>query len=118
MATALTFTTRGIAAPERRRVLHSLVEKGLLPIEPLSTVPSVELVKWRLPGASVLWGRFDQVRQRAEPAAADDLFFAINVAGTGLARQRGREATVNPGDAVVLRVPRVRSVCCGPPRAT
>jgi AraC-like DNA-binding protein len=103
LTAAVTFTTRGLAVLERRQVLHALVEKGLLPIEPLSMVPSVELVKWRLPGASVLWGRFDQVRQRAEPAAADDLFFAINVVGTGLARQRGREATVNPGDAVVLR---------------
>jgi AraC-like DNA-binding protein len=99
----MTFTTRGLAVLERRQVLHALVEKGLLPIEPLSTAPSVELVKWRLPGASVLWGRFDQVRQRAEPAAADELFFAVNVAGMGLARQRGREVTVNPGDAVVLR---------------
>ena len=32
MTAALTFTTRGVAAPERRRALHALLEKGLLPI--------------------------------------------------------------------------------------
>jgi AraC-like DNA-binding protein len=104
LAAALTFTTRGVAVPDRRRVLRTLAEQGLLPIEPLSSAPTVEIVKWRLPGASVLWGRFDQVRQRAEREDADDLFFGINVSGAGLARQRGRETTVNPGDAVVLQL--------------
>ena len=104
MAGALTFTTRGVAVPERRGVLHALAEQGLLPIEPLSATPSVELVKWWLPGASVLWGRFDQVRQSAEPDTADDVFFGINVTGAGLARQQGRDAAVNPGDAVALRL--------------
>jgi AraC-like DNA-binding protein len=104
VADALTFSTRGIAVPQRRRVLHTLAEQGLLPIEPLSAAPSVELVKWRLPGASILWGQFDQVRQRAERADADDLFFGINLAGAALARQRGQEAPVRPGDAMALRL--------------
>jgi AraC-like DNA-binding protein len=104
LAGALTFTTRGVAAADRRRVLHTLAERGVLPIEPLSAASSIELVKWRLPGASILWGRFDQVRQRAELQNADDLFFGINVTGAGLARQRGQEAPVDPGDAVALRL--------------
>ena len=57
------------------------------------------MTKWWLPGASVLWGRFDQIRQRADPGDADDLFFGINASGVGLVRQRGHEAAVNPGEA-------------------
>jgi AraC-like DNA-binding protein len=88
LTAALTFTTRGVAAPERRRVLHALVEQGLLPIEHLSRVPSVELVKWRLPGASVLWGRF-----RSGPPAC---------------RVRGRRRPVRPTPShlIGIRTPR------------
>jgi AraC-like DNA-binding protein len=103
LAGALTFTTRGVPGSDRRRVLHTLADLGLLPIEPLSDAARVEVTKWRLPGASVLWGRFDQIRQRAEAGDADDLFFGINASGVGLVRQRGHQAAVNPGEAVVLR---------------
>lgn len=103
MAGALTFTTRGVPGSDRRRVLHALADRGLLPIEPLSDAARVEVTKWWLPGASVLWGRLDQIRQRADPGDADDLFFGINASGVGLVRQRGHEAAVNPGEAVVLR---------------
>ena len=103
MAGALTFTTRGVPGSDRRRVLHALADRGLLPIEPLSDAARVEVTKWWLPGASVLWGRFDQIRQRADPGDADDLFFGINASGVGLVRQLGHEAAVNPGEAVVLR---------------
>ena len=103
MVGALTFTTCGVPMADRRRVLHTLAELGLLPVEPLSEAPRVEVTKWRLPGASVLWGRFDQIRQRADPGDAEDLFFGINASGVGLARQRGHVAPVNPGEAVVLR---------------
>ena len=103
MAGALTFTTRGVPGSDRRRVLHTLADQGLLPIEPLSDAARAEVTKWRLPGASVLWGRFDQIRQRADPGDADDLFFGINASGVGLVCQRGHEAVVNPGEAVVLR---------------
>jgi AraC-like DNA-binding protein len=100
----LIFTTRGVPEPSRRRVLHTLCEQGLLPVEPLrDAVPRVELVKWRLPGASVLWGRFAGVRQVGDPSASgDDLFFAINTGGTGLARQRGREVRIGAGGAVAV----------------
>ena len=114
MAGALTFTTRGVPGSDRRRVLHALADRGLLPIEPLSDAARVEVTKWRLPGASVLWGRFDQIRQRADPGDADDLFFGINASGVGLVRQRGHEAAVNPGEAVVLGPRSARSPFCDP----
>src|SRR4051794_10288475 len=99
MTTApLIFITRGVPEPSRRRVLHTLREQGLLPVEPLrDAVPRVELIKWRLPGASVLWGRFAGVRQIGDPSASGDDLFAINTGGTGLARQHGREIAIDAG---------------------
>jgi AraC-like DNA-binding protein len=102
----LTFSTRGLAVASRRRALRRLREQGLLPVEPLSdAAPHVDLVKWHLPGASVLRGSFAGVRQEGVPGAddvTDDMFFGINVSGAGLARQRAREITVGAGDAVVV----------------
>ena len=96
-AGALTFTTRGVpVVPDRRRVLHTLADQGLLPIEPLSDAARVEVTKWRLPGASVLWGRFDQIRQRADAVDADGRSSVINASGVGLVRQRGHEAVCQP----------------------
>jgi methylphosphotriester-DNA--protein-cysteine methyltransferase len=58
--------------------------------------PRVDLVKWRLPGASVLSGRFGGVQQRGEPESGTvaELFFGINAAGDSLARQQRREITI------------------------
>jgi AraC-like DNA-binding protein len=102
----LRFTTSDVPVPSRRRALHELREHGLLPLEPLPDCsPRVDLVKWRLPGASVLSGTFAGVRQGGEtwPADADgDLFFGINVSGCSVAGQRGREVTVGAGDAVAI----------------
>jgi AraC-like DNA-binding protein len=103
-AAPLIFTTRGVPGRPRLRALHMLREQGLLPVEPLpGSAPGVELVKWWLPGASVLWGHFDGVRQVGDPESgrgAEDLFFGINLTGAGLARQRGREITIGAGDAM------------------
>jgi AraC-like DNA-binding protein len=101
----LTFTTRNLPPPSRRRALHELSEQGLLPIVPLpDSPPRVDLVKWRLPGAAVLSGTFAGVRQNSEPAsgAADEVFFGINAAGCSLASQRRQEITIDAGDAVVI----------------
>jgi AraC-like DNA-binding protein len=101
----LRFTTRGIPEPSRRRALHELSEQGLLPVVPLpDCAPRVDLVKWRLPGASVLSGTFVGVRQDSGPASAGpgEMFFGINVAGCSLARQLRQEITIGPGDAVVI----------------
>ncbi|HSS91914.1 MAG TPA: hypothetical protein VLL69_21585, partial [Streptosporangiaceae bacterium] len=101
----LTFTTRGIPAPSRRRALHELSEQGLLPVVPLpDSAPRVDLVKWRLPGASVLCGTFAGVRQSSGPPSGggDELFFGINVTGCSLARQHRQEITIGAGDAAVI----------------
>jgi AraC-like DNA-binding protein len=98
----LAFSTRHLPPPSRHRALHELSEQGLLPVVPLADrVPRVDLVKWRLPGASVLSGRFGGVRQCGgqEPG---ELFFGINAAGDSLARQQRREIAIGAGDAVVI----------------
>jgi len=104
-AAPLRFTTRGIPEPSRRRALYELSEQGLLPVVPLpDCVPRVDLVKWRLPGASVLYGTFAGVRQDSGPASAGpgEVFFGINVAGRSVARQQRQEITIGPGDAAVI----------------
>ena len=101
----LRFSTRGVPGANRSRALHELSEQGLLPVVPLpGRDPHADLVKWRLPGASVLSGSFAGVRQHGGPAAAgrDELFFGINRSGRSLARQQGRELTVGAGDAVFI----------------
>jgi AraC-like DNA-binding protein len=101
----LTFSTRHLPPPSRHRALHELSEQGLLPVVPLADrAPRVDLVKWRLPGASVLSGRFGGVQQRGEPESGTgaELFFGINAAGDSLARQQRREITIGTGDAVVI----------------
>src|SRR5215475_9951613 len=86
---ALRFTTRDVPVPSRRRALHELREQGLLPLEPLTgCTPCVDVVKWRLPGASVLSGTFAGVRQGGESQTADtggELCFGINVSGASVA---------------------------------
>jgi AraC-like DNA-binding protein len=104
-AATLAFTTRDLPPPARRRALHELSEQGLLPVMPLpDSAPLVDLVKWRLPGASVLDARFAGVRQSGGPASADadELFFGINVTGLSLARQDRREVAIGAGDAVAI----------------
>jgi AraC-like DNA-binding protein len=101
----LAFTTRDIPRPSRRRALHTLIDQGLLPVEPLAQhTPEVDLVKWRLPGASILAGTFAGVRQNGEPgrAAAAEVFFGINVTGAALARQHGRQVILDAGDAMAV----------------
>jgi hypothetical protein len=67
----LRFNIRDVPVPSRRRALHELREQGLLPIEPLKgCAPHVDLVKWRLPGISVLCGTFAGVRQGGEQGQA------------------------------------------------
>jgi len=101
----LTFSTRHLPPPSRHQALHELSEQGLLPVVPLADrTPRVDLVKWRLPGVSVLSGRFGGVRQCGEPESggAAELFVGINVAGDSLARQQRRQVSIGAGDAVVI----------------
>jgi hypothetical protein len=101
----LTFSTRHLPQPSRHRALRELSERGLLPVVPLADrTPRVDLVKWRLPGVSVLSGRFGGVRQCGEPESGTggELFFGINAAGDSVARQQRREVGIGAGDAVVI----------------
>ena len=102
----LRFNIRDVPVPSRRRALHELREQGLLPIEPLKgRAPHVDLVKWRLPGISVLCGTFAGVRQGGEPGqgqADDELSFGINVSGHSVAGLRGREIAIGDGDAIAV----------------
>jgi AraC-like DNA-binding protein len=104
MAGDLAFTTRGLDVRARTRAMRTLVDQGLLPVEPLAgATPGVDLVKWHLVGASVLRGRFVGVRQHGAPGT-DELFVGINTAGTSHARQGSRWAEFGPGDALVVDV--------------
>ena len=115
--TPLTFTTRTIPPAGRSRVLATLAERGLLPVEPLpGHTPSVGLHKWRLPRASILSGTFAGVRQ-ASRLDSRELFFGINRSGVSVARQHGRELRVGGGDAVVCD-PRNGPFCVVRPAAT
>jgi len=102
----LRFTTRTCPPSARRRSLHELAEQGLLPVRPLTGRPlHVDLVKARLPGASVLAGTFAGVRQVGDlgpSGAAEDLFFGVNLSGRSLAVCPGHEVWVGPGDAVAI----------------
>src|SRR5262249_46315665 len=75
-------------------------------IEPLKgRAPHVDLVKWRLPGISVLCGTFAGVRQGGEPGqgqADDELSFGINVSGHSVAGLRGREIAIGGGGAIAI----------------
>jgi AraC-like DNA-binding protein len=105
-ALPLRFTTRDVPVPSRRNALNELRGQGLLPLEPLpGCSPHVDLVKWRLPGAWILTGTFAGVRQGGGSGPSgpdDDLFFGINMSGSSLAGQRGREVTIGAGDAVAI----------------
>jgi AraC-like DNA-binding protein len=99
----LRFTTREVPLPARRQALFELREQGLLPLAPLpDTAPDVDLLKWRLPGASVLSGTFAGVRQGGESQPGDDLFFGINLSGCSLLGQRGHEIAIGHGDAAFI----------------
>ena len=100
----LALSTRDVPPPARPAALRALLDQGVLPIEPLSgATPEVDLVKWRLPGASLLDGRFAGVRQIGFPGAGDDdVFFGINESGASLARQCGNDVAIEAGEAIAL----------------
>jgi AraC-like DNA-binding protein len=101
MGREVAFTTRGLDARSRRQAVLGLVDRGLLPVEPLAgATPEIDLVKWPLAGASLLRGRFAGVRQRGAPGI-EDLFVGINVAGASHAHQGARSAEIGPGEALV-----------------
>jgi AraC-like DNA-binding protein len=105
VAAPFSVTTRGLPPPARAQALSALVERGLLPIEPLpDRTPHVDLIKWPIPNAALLSATFAGVRQRGADASdqAAQLFFGINLTGTSLAHQHRHELTVQPGQAILV----------------
>jgi AraC-like DNA-binding protein len=100
------FSTAGIPVQQRRRLVGSLRERGLLPIEPLQDdVVTLNIAKRFLPGASILTGMLRGVRQESAgqaSGAADDLFLGVNLMGRSVARQREQEAAFGDGEGVLL----------------
>jgi AraC-like DNA-binding protein len=94
------------------RELH-LRERTILaarfePIEPLEPLPGyplhVDVIKRTLPGLAVVSGTFSGMRHAIRPSAVtangeDDLLLGVNVSGCSTARQRGRDLTLQNGDA-------------------
>jgi len=89
---------------ERRNAVCELRERGILPIEPLADRElHLRIAKWSLPGAGILSGLLCGTRQEGTPqAAGDDLFLGLTLAGRNIAAQRGREITLDRGDAMFL----------------
>ena len=100
------FSTDSVPVRQRPRVIHELRERGILPIEPLPDRDvHLDIAKWFLPGLGILSGTLCGLRQEGTPRAGnDDLFFGINVAGSGVVMQRGREITPGDGDAFLLNL--------------
>ena len=101
----LTFSTQRLPPPSRHRALHELSEQGLLPVVPLADcTPRVDLVKWRLPGVSVLSGRFGGARQCGGPESGNgpNCSSGSTRPVSAQARQQRREVTIGAGDAVVI----------------
>ena len=66
----LRFSTRGLPDHARGPAIRALRERDLLPVEPLPhAAAAVELLKWRLPGASLMSAQLAGVRQIGDPLA-------------------------------------------------
>jgi AraC-like DNA-binding protein len=90
--------------PDRRAVaLGALHERGLLPIEALPHRDArVAVTKWFAPGATLLSGTLDGVRQLGGVFPDDGVFVGINVGGASHAVQGSHDVTFAAGDAVVI----------------
>ena len=106
MIRSFTFSTGDLPVQSRATAIRELRERGLVPLEPLPGHGAhVHLTKWSLPGAGILSGVLSGLRQEAGPTTTDggdDLFFGVNLSGGSVAFQRGREVTLEGGDAVFL----------------
>jgi len=99
------FSTAELPRRARGDAVRALRERGVLPMEPLPDRPvHVQIVKWFLPGASLISGTLCGLRQDGAHAGSDgdELLFGLNLAGRGRFVQRGREITPADGDAVLV----------------
>jgi AraC-like DNA-binding protein len=97
------FSTDTLPSDRRAVALGALHERGLLPIVPLPDRHArVVVAKWFAPGATLMFGTFDAVRQLGGRVPDDDVFFGINVGGTSHAVQGRRDVTIDAGAAIVI----------------
>jgi hypothetical protein len=55
-----------------------------------------------MPGADILSGTWSGLRQFGTQHGGDNIFLALNLEGESTARERGREVTLDSGDAVLF----------------
>jgi AraC-like DNA-binding protein len=100
---ALPEHTRGRAVRELHE--HSMLQARLEPLEPLpDRAVRVDITQCALPGLAMISATLCGLRQHASPERSvqtgpDDFFFAVNLTGTSIAHQGGREVTLRGGDA-------------------
>jgi AraC-like DNA-binding protein len=105
MISSFRFSTVKLPMRVRGLAVREMHERGVLPLEPLpGRAVHVEIGKWFLPGAGILSGTLAGLRQESFPMAepSDDLFVGVNVAGRSFAVQRGREITLEGGNAALF----------------
>lgn len=106
MLDSFRFSTSDLPVRERADAVRTLRERGVLPLEPLAERPvNVRISKRFLPGAGIMSGTLSGLRQESGGRAADvsdDLFFAVNLAGGGIAFQGDREIILRRGRAMCL----------------
>jgi len=106
------FSTDDLPRAARAAAVRELHENTSLPgrIEPLEPLDNasvrVAIVKHALPGLSIMFGTLGGVRQAARArgsslAEDDDLLLAVNLCGTSIVRQDGREMTLHSGNAML-----------------
>ena len=105
------FSTKPLPVEERVRLVRELNERGTLPLrlQPLERQQplDVAVVQRSFPGLGVLSATMAGLRQDGTSAApaghvGDDLFLGINLSGSSLARQRGREVEVRQGEGFLM----------------
>jgi AraC-like DNA-binding protein len=105
-AQSWSFSTGGLAPSERAAALHSLRERGILPLEPLPGWQAhADLEMWSLPGIRILLGTLGGLRQIGRSnslAVGDEVFLGVNLTGVSTIGHLGRELTLQSGDAVLL----------------
>src|SRR5215470_13167467 len=104
------FTTDDIPSHARAAAVREMHERSTLsvkpePMEPLPDQPvRVNIRQWALPGLGMMSGVLCGLRQhvkaeRSAPTGADDVFFALGMAGTSIVTRRSDQVVVRDGDA-------------------
>jgi AraC-like DNA-binding protein len=104
--TKWSFSTGDIPPEERVASVRGLRERGILHLEPLSSLTArVEITKYALPGVKILAGTLSgllQIGSANDPGGQDHLFLGINLTGASTVRQPGREFKLDNGEAALF----------------